>query len=50
MMPQIDVLRVIPVLEADVVDRVALVVGGVIDEHADRAEAFARLRIAARSA
>ena len=35
---QVDVERVVPVLDVDIVDAVALVVGGVVDQDSDRAE------------
>ena len=46
---QVDVLRPVPVFRRDVVDRVALVIGGVVDEHGDRAE-FARATSRSRPA
>ena len=43
-MPQIHVLRVVPVVGGHVGDRVALVIGGVIDQYRNRTELRARLR------
>ena len=43
-MPQIHVLRMVPIVGGDVGDRVALVVGGVVDQDRDRAELRAGFR------
>ena len=43
-MPQIHILRVVPVVRGHVGDRVALVIGGVIDQYRDRTEFRARFR------
>ena len=42
MVAQVDVLRLVPIVRRDLVDGVALVVGGVVDQHRDRAEPLAR--------
>jgi hypothetical protein len=44
MMPQIHVLRVVPIVGGDVSDRMALIVGGVIDQNRDPAELRAGFR------
>ena len=35
MMPQIDILHVIPLLDGEAVERVAIIPGGVVDQHLD---------------